>query len=270
VIDESRLRACLASSWALPDARVEVNDGGMGSATRLVSQAGRRWVAKAVTPTLRAPFAGGLSVATLLDEAGIPAGAPVPTLDGRSLVDLDTASLALLTWVEGEPLTGSGADERQVIGETLALAHQALQGAAVPGARRFHWVRPDADHLALRPWIRPAVTDAVAALDRLNPASLTSGLLHSDPAPEHFRLDPSSGRCGVIDWSIALQGPLLYDLASAVMYVGGQDNAGPLIEAYLRHRVVPSAEADRALPPCSGSAGRSKPTTSPGGSPTTT
>jgi hypothetical protein len=38
VIDESRLRACLASN--------------------------------------------GLSVATLLDESGIPAGAPVPTLDG--------------------------------------------------------------------------------------------------------------------------------------------------------------------------------------------
>jgi Ser/Thr protein kinase RdoA (MazF antagonist) len=248
VIDESRLRACVASNWALPDARVEVNDGGMGSATWLVSQAGRRWVAKAVTPALRAPFAGGLSVATLLDEAGIPAGAPVPTLDGRSVVDLDAASLALLTWVEGEPLTGSGADDQQVIGETLALAHQALQGASVPGAQRFHWVRPDADHLALRPWIRPAVTAAVAALDRLDPASLTWGLLHSDPAPEHFRLDPSSGRCGVIDWSIALEGPLLYDLASAVMYVGGQDHAGPLVDAYLRHPVVPSAEAERALP----------------------
>lgn len=217
----------------------------MGSATWLVSQAGRRWVAKAVTPALRAPFAGGLSVATLLDESGIPAGAPVPTLDGRSVVDLDAASLALLTWVEGEPLTGSGADKQQVIGETLALAHQALQGASVPGPQRFHWVRPDADHLALRPWIRPAVT---AALDRLDPASLTWGLLHSDPAPEHFRLDPSSGRCGVIDWSIALEGPLLYDLASAVMYVGGQDHAGPLIDAYLRHPVVPSAAAERALP----------------------
>ena len=82
----------------------------------------------------------------------------------------------------------------------------------------------------------------------MDPASLTWGLLHSDQAPEHFRLDPSSGRCGVIDWSIALEGPLLYDLASAVMYVGGQDHAGPLIEAYLRHRVVPSAETDRALP----------------------
>jgi hypothetical protein len=29
----------------------------------------------------------------------------------------------------------------------------------------------------------------------------------------------------VIDWSYALYGPLLYDLASAVMYVGGPDHA---------------------------------------------
>ncbi len=32
------------------------------------------------------------------------------------------------------------------------------------------------------------------------------------------------------------------------MYVGGLDHAGPLIEAYLRHPVVPSAEAKLALP----------------------
>jgi hypothetical protein len=113
VIDDPTLRACLASNWALPDAQVEAHEGGMGSATWLVSQARRRWVAKAVTPALRAPFAGGLSVAALLDSAGIPAGAPVPTLDGRSVVNLDAASLALLTWVEGRPLTGSGAEERR-------------------------------------------------------------------------------------------------------------------------------------------------------------
>ncbi len=180
----------------------------MGSATWLVSQAGRRWVAKAVTPALRAPFACGLSVATLLDEAGIPAGAPVPTPDGRSVVDLDAASLALLTWVEGESRTGSDADGQQVIGETLALTRQALQGASVPGAQRFHWVRPDADHLALRPWIRPAVTAAVAALDRLGPASLawacstptqppsTSGWTHpADAAASSTAASPWKARC---------------------------------------------------------------------------
>jgi hypothetical protein len=35
-----------------------------------------------------------------------------------------------------------------------------------------------------------------------------SGLLHADPAPEAFRLDPVTGRCGVIDWSYFLHGPL--------------------------------------------------------------
>ena len=55
------------------------------------------------------------------------------------------------------------------------------------------------DVQVLRPWIRPAVTAAVRALEALG--SLPDmGLLHSDPAPEHFRLDASSGRCGLIDW----------------------------------------------------------------------
>jgi Ser/Thr protein kinase RdoA (MazF antagonist) len=134
-----------------------------------------------------------------------------------------------------------------MIGETLALVHQALRGASAVGAQRFHWVRSDAPHLDLRPWIRPAVTAAVAALEQLGLASLTWGLLHADPAPEHFRLDTSSGRCGLIDWSVALQGPLLYDLASAVMYVGGPDHGGHLVEAYLRRKVVTAAEVERAL-----------------------
>lgn len=248
MIGESSLRAHLADDWALPGATVEAHHGGMGSATWLVSQDGRRWVAKAVAPALRAQFLGGLSVAAMVDAAGIPAGPSVPTLDGRSVVDVGVASLALLTWVEGDPLAGAGADEQDLIGETLGLVHQALHGASVPGGQRFHWVRPEAGHLALRPWIRPAVTAAVAALDQLGPSSLTWGLLHADPAPEHFRLDPSSGRCGLIDWSVALEGPLLYDLASAVMYVGGPDQGGHLVEAYLRRGVVTSAEVERALP----------------------
>ena len=148
MVGESSLRARLADDWALPEATVEAHHGGMGSATWLVSQDGRRWVAKAVAPALRAQFAGGLSVATMLD--------------------VGAASLALLTWVEGDPLTGAGADEQRMIGDTLGQVHQALDGTSVAGAQRFHWVRPQAGHLALRPWIRPAVTAAVAALDQLD------------------------------------------------------------------------------------------------------
>ena len=122
-ISESAVQACLARQWELADARVEANHGGMGSATWLVSHGGRRWVAKAVAAAQRVQFAGGLSVAALLEAAGVPAGAPMPTLDGRSLVEVEAASLALLTRVEGDPLTGASSEDQRVIGETLALAH---------------------------------------------------------------------------------------------------------------------------------------------------
>jgi homoserine kinase type II len=145
-------------------------------------------------------------------------------------------------------LIGASPQEQRVIGQTLGQVHRALRGVVVAGVQRFHWVRPQAAHLALRPWIRPAVHGAVAALEALHPEALSWGLLHADPAPEHFRLERSSGRCGLIDWSVALEGPLLYDLASAVMYVGGPGHGDHLVQAYLGQAVVAAAEVERALP----------------------
>jgi homoserine kinase type II len=130
----------------------------------------------------------------------------------------------------------------------LARVHRILAGATVAGAHRFHWIDTRAPHLAVRPWVRPAVSGAVAAFDRLDPASLTWGLLHADPAPEAFRCDPTTGRCGLIDWPAALTGPLMYDVASAVMYVGGPRRAATLLSAYLRDGVLTRAEVDRTLP----------------------
>jgi Ser/Thr protein kinase RdoA (MazF antagonist) len=243
-----RVRAFLAEHWGLADATVIAHHGGMGSATWFVAQDGYRWVAKAVGPAQRTQFTGGLRVAAALDAAGIPAGRPVPTRDGHMVVSLDGHTLALLTWVPGRPLTGAGRDEQQVIGDTLGRVHRALGDVRVVETQRFHWVRPAAAHLALRPWIRPAVQAAVAALQGLDPATLSWGLLHADPAPEHFRLDPASARCGLIDWSVALEGPLLYDLASAVMYVGGPEPGEHLVQAYLRRGELPAAEVERGLP----------------------
>jgi homoserine kinase type II len=74
------------------------------------------------------------------------------------------------------------------------------------------------------------------------------GLLHTDPAPEHFRFDAARGACGLIDWSTGLVGPLLYDLASAVMYVGGPEPGRDLIDAYVDEAVVRQTEIERALP----------------------
>ena len=128
--------------------------------------------------------------------------------------------------------------------------HRVLRNRQVPGAQRFHWVDPAAAHLELRPWLRPAVTAAVDALTALQnrPPPWTQGLLHADPAPEAFRLDLASGQCGIIDWSSAHDGPLLYDLASAVMYLGGPARAAAMTGAYQAAGLLTEREIADGLP----------------------
>ncbi len=72
------------------------------------------------------------------------------------------------------------------------------------------------------------------------------------------------------DWSYYLYGPLLYDLASAVMYVGGQDHAGELIQAYLCEDVLDHAESATLWRRCCDSGGPCRRITLPGESPRTT
>lgn len=243
------LASWLRKYWNLADVRIAVHDGGMGSATWFIDHDSDRWVAKAVPPAAGSQFTGGLGIARSLEVAGIPAGAPVPAVNGQLAVNVGEGWLALLTWVPGHPLTGQDSAERGLLGMTLARVHSALAGRTADGAQRFHWVDPNAGHLSLRPWLRPAISAALEALDAADPGSMSWGLLHADPAPEAFRLDLATGQCGVIDWSYYLYGPLLYDLASAVMYVGGQDHAGELIQAYLREGVMDRTEVCDGLAP---------------------
>jgi Ser/Thr protein kinase RdoA (MazF antagonist) len=164
----------------------------------------------------------------------------VPTRHGDLVADLDGAPLALLSWVGGDELTGS---DQRLLGRTLGRVHEALRDAPVASTDRFHRVDVHAPHLAVRTWVRPVVAAAVAGDEAVH--GLSSGLLHLD-APEAFRRN--RGVCGLIDWSAAMRGPLLYDLASAVLYVGGLGHADYLIEAYLESRTVTVAEVARGLP----------------------
>ncbi|GAA2319382.1 hypothetical protein GCM10009853_091860 [Glycomyces scopariae] len=248
MIDEDRLRTSLGEHWGLGHARIEPHHGGMNSGTWFVTADSRRRVAKAVDPDAIFDFTGGLATAAFLDRPDLPTGTPEPTRDGRLAAEVDGLLLALLAWVPGEGITTDGPAEQRVIGTTLARAHAVLGAADLPSADTFHWVDPAAAHLDVRDWIRPAVTAALGALDSLDSAALTWGPLHTDPAPEAFRLDPGTGVCGLIDWSTSMRGPYLYDLASVAMYVGGPANAGPLIDAYLAEGVLTRAEAERGLP----------------------
>jgi homoserine kinase type II len=247
MLTEDQVRGCLAEEWGLPEARLTRLDGGIGSRTWIVDAPGRRWVLKDVAPALGMNLAGGLAVARRLDQAGIPAGAPEPTRTGDLTAGAGGCRLGLLAWVPGEPLTGADQGERRLIGSTLGRVHRTLSGEVVPATQRFHWVDPAARHLSLRPWLRPAVAAAVAALARPGLRAWSTGLLHADPAPGAFRLDPVTGRCGVIDWSTALYGPLLYDLASAAMFLGGLDRSGEMTETYLAAGVLSTAETEEGL-----------------------
>jgi homoserine kinase type II len=166
----------------------------------------------------------------------------VRTKDGDLVADVDGLPLALLEWVPGDALT---AGDQRLIGTTLARVHNGLSGASVDGMTQFHWVDPDADYLDVRPWIRGAIAEAVDELDDVGPR----GLLHTDPAPEAFRLDPEHGQCGLIDWSVAVHGPLLYDVASAAMYLGGASRATAMLDAYLEQTTLLSpADIERGVP----------------------
>jgi Ser/Thr protein kinase RdoA (MazF antagonist) len=247
MISDQTVRELLLRTWGLGEGtRITRHDGGMGSQTWIIDQGGRRWVAKAVAPRLAEPFALGLQVARLLGDAGISAGTPVPALSGPVTADIVSGDrMALLNWVPGAPLTGDSEGEQRLIGETLARVHSVLRDRTVPGAQRFHWVDPAAPYLGLRAWIRPAVSASVTELAELQRESpWTQGLLHADPAPEAFRYDAATGQCGIIDWSSAHYGPLLYDLASAVMYLGGPGRAAAMTRAYLS--ASPRAARDAA------------------------
>lgn len=246
--DTSAVARCLAEHWGLRDVTVEPHHGGMNSHTWYVTGGGARWVAKAVSASLQAQFTAGLAVASVLDSAGIPAGAPVPARDGRAVIVVDRHALALLTLVDGVGLTGTGDGNQRLIGATLSRVHRALAGVAVRDTEDFRPIDPEAAHLDVRPWVRPAVVAAVEAWERIPPASITAGLLHSDPCPQAFRFDQRTGACGLIDWGSAIRGPLTYDLASAVMYVGGIDRGRDLVDVYLAGgSPLPAAEVERTL-----------------------
>ena len=233
MLTRSAVADSLSREWGLDVPTVVAHDTGMNSRTWLVTAEDRRWVAKAVPTDERERLASGLAVGALVEAAGIPTGAARRTSDGRLLVDIDGHVLALLRYVDGAPLSDHLRDQPRIGVDPRRCPPCAFAGRTVAGAERFHWLDADRPHAVLRKWVRPAITGALGAWQRLEPQRLTWGLLHSDPAPEAFLLD-AAGVCGLIDWDRGLVGPLLYDLASAVMYVGGPARATELVTGVSR------------------------------------
>ena len=54
-------------------------------------------------------------------------------------------------------------------------------------------------------------------------------------------------RSRLIDWTATTYGPVLYDVASALMYLGGRRNADPFWDTYVSHSPAPIAELTKHL-----------------------
>jgi Ser/Thr protein kinase RdoA (MazF antagonist) len=197
----------------------------------------------------RQPLEAGLAAAEQLRGSGIEAGRPVRTLGGGWTASTATGVLAVLRRVPGRALVGGDPVDQQFWGDRLGALHRTLQGFHHPGLRPWNLLNPEAAHLAAEPWLRPAVADAVTATTRLTVMDrLTYGVLHGDPAPEDFVVDPETGRAGLLDCGASGTGPLVYDVAAAVVYAGGPDQAAELLDGYLAASPVNQDELHAALP----------------------
>lgn len=219
----------LAIYWGLESASVTPLDGGMNSETWLVEHEGSTFVAKSVSHDGVADLLAGAEAATALAEAGFVTGRPVPTRDG-SIVEL-TAGMALLEHVPGRELGGDSEDEQRWIARTLAGVHIASDPVSGPSMGTFgvDWLSPSMSGVSDHPWLVSAINAVRKETDGL---TLTWSLLHTDPLPGAFIHDDRTGVTGLIDWAGARRGPVLYDVASAVMYLGGRDHASHFLSTY--------------------------------------
>lgn len=233
------IAAVLQEHWELKPTDVEGLTGGMGSETWVAAADGWRVVVKAVDGG-DAGFAPGLELAVRLDDAGVVTGRPQVSAAGRVVERIGELQVGVLEFVDGTPLTEAAVDQRAV-GETLARVHEA---SATPPGELTDWLHNITQfdlYLDLEDWIRPSVEGAIAGVTALD--GLSWAWLHADPAAEaFFRL--SSGEIALIDWGAAMHGPLLHDVASAVMYAGSPDHVVP---AYLERRPDLTGEVEGGL-----------------------
>lgn len=248
--DDDLLRSLLRDQWHLNPTEIAALPGALMSRAWRVTAGDEQYLARLTDVPARQPVEAGLAAAEHLRGWGMAVGAGVRTLGGAlTAATPDGGALAVLSLVPGRPLAGGDPVDQQWWGDRLGAVHRALQQFHHPGLRSWPLVDPDAPHLGLEPWLRPAVTDAVTATTRLTVTDrLTYGVLHGDPAPGGFVVDPDTGRTGLLDCGASGTGPLVYDVAAAVVYAGGAEASAEFLDGYLAAGPVHRDELEVALP----------------------
>jgi Ser/Thr protein kinase RdoA (MazF antagonist) len=249
VVTEDRIRAALRTHWHLPPEECVPLSTSERATTWSVTARDDRYVAKLVPEADREQLRVSLAVAEHLDRIGYAVGGPVWSVDGTLAVPVPDGALALLRYVPGRSLDGHNPVDQLWWGDLLGAVHRGLSGFSHPHLTRLRPLNPDLPHLSLEPWLRPAVAAATAGLVRLTVTDqLTYGVVHGDPRPGSFRIDPDTGRTGLVGWDSVATGLLMFDVANAVGYAGGPEQSVELLEAYRSAGPLPPGEIEVALP----------------------
>lgn len=229
------------AGWDRPIRAAEPLGGGMNSATALLDLDDGQAVLKWVPDSSVAALAAGCEVARRLARHGLVTGEPFPTIIGDLTYPAGQGAAALLRFVSGEQLNPNDPRDQQDMAITLAAIHasESTLHSGPYGCDQIVAMTHDVE-----PWVAPTITRVLEEYRGL--PDLTWGLLHTDPAPEAF-LRANSGEVAVIDWTGAGRGPVLYDVASALMYLGGRQHAEPFWNAYLSHSPAPTRELTEHL-----------------------
>ncbi|MGK5684646.1 phosphotransferase enzyme family protein [Actinoplanes sp. URMC 104] len=247
--DDELLRSTLRDQWHLAAGEIVALDDVILTHGWEVTAGDDRYVVRLCDPADRLPAEAGLAAAESLRDRGIAVGEPVRTLSGTLTALTGSGAFAVLRRAPGRRLDGADPVDQQWWGDRLGVVHGALQHFHHPGLRAWQPLDPAAAHLDAEPWLRAAVADASAAAKRLTVTDrLTYGVLHGDPAPGGFVVDPGTGRAGLLDCGVGEVGPLVYDVAAAVVYAGGQARAAELLDGYLAAGPVEADELHAVLP----------------------
>ena len=226
---KARTAQLLEQFWGMLGAEVKPLGGGMNSETWVVDHQGSTYVLKRVPSAQIASLIAGCDNASRLAQAGLVTGRPVLTIDGRLV--LSEHGVALLEHVPGRELGGETVEEGEWIAATLAAVHVAGRPGSGPSTAAFmvDWLSPQLPGVEGHQWLIALIQAVRAETDPLN---VTWPIVHADPSPEAFVHNDSTGVTGLIDWSGAQRGPVLYDVASAVTYLGGTDGATVFLDTY--------------------------------------
>lgn len=210
-------------AWSLaPPRSIRRLPGGYTADVWTVTTPHARFIAKYAYDS-QAAFERGLRAAELLEEHGIPSGGPLRTRDGGLSLPVigphgRAEPLAVLQFVDGQPLDWQTPHAPMLIGRHLARTHTVLDESLLATDHQHEdvlgYLREHTSEVAVQPGLQSLIDHTILQVERFEAqVRVTYGGVYGDGM--EFLYNPHAQHLALIDWGAFRWGPLLIDLALA-------------------------------------------------------